>query len=189
MKNKGKLVVIVAPSGAGKSTLIKRLKVDFPQLEESVSFTTRGPREGEVHGTHYFFLSIPEFKEMIEKNEFIEWAMVHENYYGTSKPFVQGKLDEGTSILFDIDVQGADNIKKIFGDEAQTIFIAPPSIDVLEQRLRGRGTEKEETIQVRIKNAREELKRQNDYDHCVINDDLDKAHENLKEVFQAILEG
>ena len=124
---KGKIVVIVAPSGTGKSSVIDRLKGDFPGLVESVSHTTRSPREGEVNGTHYFFTEVESFKEMIEADIFIEWAEVHSNYYGTSKEFIDTALKNGQSLIFDLDVQGADSFKDYFGNKANNIFIAPPS--------------------------------------------------------------
>ena len=185
--NKGRLVVIVAPSGSGKSTLIKRLKEDFPNLEESVSFTTRPKRVGDKDGVHYHFITEQDFEERIENNDFLEYARVHGNYYGTSKSFVEKKRDEGRDILFDLDVQGADSFKKYFGEEAQTIFIAPPSFDELESRLRGRGTDSEEVILRRLANAKLELERQNDYDYLVVNDNLEHCFLELREVFGKIL--
>ena len=183
----GKILVIVAPSGTGKSTLIKRLKDDFPILLESVSYTTRSIREGETNGKSYFFVSKDDFLEMKSKDEFLEWALVHGNYYGTSKSFVSQKLEEGEFILFDLDVQGTDSFKDYFGDKANVIFIAPPSVEVLEQRLRGRGTESEESLQVRLTNARNELKRQDDFDFKIINDDLERAYKDLKNIVTRIL--
>lgn len=186
---RGKLIVIVAPSGAGKSTLISRLKNDYPDLLESTSYTTRPRREGEIHGQHYFFVSKEEFIERRDQGEFFEWAVVHSNLYGTSKIFVEEKLSEGKSLLFDLDVQGADSLKKHFNDEANIIFIAPPSIEELGNRLRKRGTETEEVILERLKNAERELKRKEDYDHWVLNDDLEKAYVKLRDIFKSVLEG
>lgn len=186
---RGKIIIIVAPSGSGKSTLIKRLKEEFRQLHWSVSFTTRPQREGEVDGKHYFFISEEEFLKKKGQGDFIEWALVHKNYYGTSKGFVSTKVDNGFSLLFDLDVQGTDNMKDEFGDEAKAIFIAPPNLDELEARLRGRGTDSEEVINVRLENAKKEILRQNDYDFCVINDDLDKAYADLRRIVASILEG
>ncbi len=188
MKKSGKIIVIVAPSGSGKSTLIKRLKQEVPSLLESVSFTTRSKRPGEEHGTHYFYISVPEFEERIKNNEFLEWAKVHTNYYGTSKKFVEDSIGQGKHILFDLDVQGTDAMKKYFGDKAKAIFIAPPSVQELEKRLRGRGTETEEALRTRIENAKRELLRQNDYDFRVQNDELEKAYQELLKVVRRILE-
>ncbi len=187
-KKSGKIIVIVAPSGSGKSTLIKRLKLEVTNLLESVSFTTRGKRPGEVHGTHYFYITAPEFEEKIKKDEFLEWAKVHTNYYGTSKKFVEDSINQGKHLLFDLDVQGTDAMKKHFGDRAQAIFIAPPSVEELERRLRGRGTETEEALRTRIENAKREMLRQNDYDHRVQNDELESAYRELLKVVRGILD-
>lgn len=183
----GKIIVMVAPSGGGKSTLIKRMKKDFPSLKESVSCTTRAPREGEANGVHYHFINHVDFESRIKANDFLEWAKVHNNYYGTSKQFVLDGLKSGAHLLFDIDVQGADALRSHFGSDANIIFIAPPSIAELEKRLRGRGTDNEETIAVRLKNAELELKRKNDYDHLIINDDLEKAYRQLSTIIEKIL--
>ena len=186
---KGNLIVIVAPSGSGKSTLIKRLKLALPELEESVSFTTRPPREGEVNGEHYNFISVPEFEKKISEGDFLEFALVHENYYGTSKSFVKEKIKTGTHLLFDLDVQGADNFKAYFKEDADTVFIAPPSLEELERRLRSRGTETEEAILTRLKNASSEILRKDDYDHLVINNDLEMCYNELEALFKKIIAG
>lgn len=185
----GKLVVIVAPSGTGKSTMIKRLKLDFPTLVESVSYTTRPQRPGEIHGLSYFFISREEFITKRDNDEFLEWAEVHENFYGTSKKFVEDCLIAGKHVLFDLDVQGTDSMKAYFGDVANVIFISPPSVEELEKRLRHRGTENTQVINIRLMNARKELLRKEDYDFLIYNDDIEKAYERLKEVTQTILQG
>ena len=184
----GKIIIIVAPSGSGKSTLLTRLKSDFPMLRESVSYTTRTKRPGEEHGIHYFFVSKDEFLKMRDQNEFLEWALVHGDYKATSRAFVKSHLDRGTPLIFDLDVQGADYFKKEFKDQAKVIFIAPPSLQELEKRLRHRNTESEEAIQVRLKNANAELDRMFDYDFHIMNDDIDRAYKELSSIVTEILE-
>lgn len=186
---KGKLIVIVAPSGTGKSTLIKRLKNEFTNLIESVSYTTRPQRPGESHGVSYFFIPKEEFLAKKANNEFLEWAEVHGNFYGTSKHFVENSLREGKNILFDLDVQGTDSFRNYFGKYANIIFIAPPSVEELEKRLRNRGTESDEVINLRLSNAKKELLRKNDYDFLVYNDDIESAYKKLSEIFGSILNG
>lgn len=188
-KQKGKIIIIVAPSGTGKSTLIKKIKEEFRDLHWSVSFTTRPIRDGEVDGRHYFFISETEFLNKKKQGAFVEWALVHGNYYGTSKGFVLSKIDHGYSILFDLDVQGTDAMKKEFPEDAIGVFIAPPSIEELETRLNARATDTPETIKLRISNAKKELQRKDDYDYCVINDDLEQAYIDLKNIFYTILKG
>jgi len=185
----GKLIVIVAPSGTGKSTMIKRLKLDYPTLVESVSYTTRPQRPGEIHGLSYFFISREEFIAKKEANEFLEWAEVHGNFYGTSKKFVESCLKEGKHVLFDLDVQGTDSMKLHFADVANVIFISPPSVEELEKRLRHRGTENTQVINIRLMNARKELLRKEDYDFLIYNDDIENAYARLKEITQKILHG
>jgi guanylate kinase len=187
MNERGKIIIIVAPSGTGKSTLIKRLKEEFRELHWSVSFTTRKMRPGEVDGKHYFYISREEFIKKKDQGDFIEWAEVHGNYYGTSLGFVSTKIDNGFSLLFDLDVQGADNMKAQFGEEARAIFISPPNIETLEERLRGRGTDTEDVIKLRIDNARSELKRCHDYDYVVVNDQLEQAYQDLRKIVEDIL--
>lgn len=184
----GKLIVIVAPSGSGKSTLIKRLKKEHPEILESVSYTTRPIRNGETHGQSYFFVSREEFLEMRDAGEFLEWAEVHSNFYGTSKKFVEEQISKGEILLFDLDVQGTDAFKSYFEDRAQAIFIVPPSVEELEKRLRGRGTDSTGTINLRLENSRQELLRKNDFDFCVINDDLESAYTHLKSIVVKIIE-
>lgn len=183
----GKLIVIVAPSGAGKSTLIKKLKEEFPQLKESVSYTTRPIRQGEVEGKSYFYIDLSTFQKMKDQSEFLEWAQVHSNYYGTSKKFVEEGLKRGDDLLFDLDVQGADSFKEYFGARAKAIFIAPPNLDTLRSRLRGRGTENTQVINLRLFNASSELDRKNDYDYLVLNDEFEVAYSELKRIVLEIL--
>jgi guanylate kinase len=184
----GKIIVICAPSGTGKSTLINRLKTDYPQLEWSVSCTTRPIRANEVNGKDYHFITTEEFEKEIQQDGFVEWAKVHSNYYGTSKSFVSLGLNQGRKMLFDLDVQGADSMKKIFGHDAQVIFIEPPSVEELEKRLRLRGTDSDQVINERVANARKELARKNDYDFLILNDDVEKAYQALQTAVKKILD-
>lgn len=188
MSAEGKIVIIVAPSGSGKSTLIAKLKEDFPELIESVSFTTRPIRQGEKDGVHYNFINKEDFVIRRDEGEFLEWAEVHSNYYGTSKSFVEEKLKEGINLLFDLDVQGTDSFKAYFQDKAKAIFIAPPSIIELENRLRGRGTDSTGVIDLRLANSKKEILRKDDYDYCVVNDELENAYSHLKKIVIEILE-
>jgi guanylate kinase len=188
LKNRGKIIVVVAPSGTGKSTLIKRLMEETPQLEWSVSCTTRPRRMGEADGVDYFFITEKEFLIKIENKEFIEWAKVHSNYYGTLKSFVDNGLKLGKYLLFDLDVQGCDQVKQLYGQEAQVIFIEPPSVAELERRLKGRGTDLPEVIAERLKNSLKELERKNDYDYNIVNDEIERAYTDLKRVVREIMD-
>lgn len=185
---RGKLVVIVAPSGTGKSTLIRELFKQIQDLEWSVSCTTRPIRPGEKEGSDYHYLSEDEFVRRKDNGEFIEWAQVHSNYYGTLKSFVDQGLEEGKKLLFDLDVQGCDQMKELYGDEARVIFIEPPSFDELEKRLRSRGTEAPEVIEERLRNAKSELSRKHDFDFLVTNDELENASAALVGVVKQILD-
>jgi guanylate kinase len=173
---KAKLIIFSAPSGAGKTTIVKEvLKTDIP-FAFSVSATSRAPREGEIQAKDYHFLSVNDFKEAIEKDYFLEWEEVYENqFYGTLKSEVEQKRMQGYNVLFDVDVIGGLNIKKFYGDDALAIFVMPPSIEELEKRLKGRGTETEESFQKRISKAEKEMQYAKDFDVVIVNDDLQKA--------------
>ena len=186
---RGKIIVIVAPSGTGKSTLLDRLRQDITNLHWSVSCTTRPMRNGEVHGEDYFFLAKHDFEERIKNDEFIEWARVHSNYYGTNKQFVEQGLNSGKNLLFDLDVQGCDSMKAVYGDEARIIFIEPQSVEELESRLLKRATDSTEVIQERVKNARQELTRKDDFDFNVVNDNFDDAYKHLNSIVSDIIQG
>lgn len=183
------LVVISAPSGAGKTTLCKRLLEDFRGLRLSISTTTRTPRGQEQHGKDYFFIDRPAFESEIQAGTFAEWALVHGNYYGTSRRTLESFFAAGLSVLLDIDVQGAASLKRAYGDRCATIFVAPPSLEVLEARLRSRGTDPEESIQRRMQNSRSEMARAEEFDHQLVNDDLDGTYARLKGLVGALLEG
>lgn len=180
----GKLFVISAPSGAGKSTLVRRVLKTLPNVGYSVSFTTRQPRVGEIEGKDYFFVSRDEFEKKIEANDFLEYALVHENYYGTSRTVVGKELSMGQDVILEIDVQGAASIKKKVVD-AVSIFILPPSFDVLKARLIGRATDAEEVLKIRIENALGEVEQYKEFDYIVINDDVDRAATSLAAIFLA----
>jgi len=184
MKN-GILFVISAPSGTGKTTILKKVMARLPGLNFSVSHTTRKPRTGEQHGRDYFFVEHEVFEQMIAEKQFIEWARVHDNYYGTSIMAVSNRLGEGEDIILDIDVQGAAIIRDSETLSAVQIFIAPPGLKVLEKRLRGRNTEDEKTVLLRLKNAEMEMKAAQTYDYLVVNDQLEEAVETLMAIIVA----
>lgn len=180
--NKGKVIILVSPSGGGKSTIAKRLFADFDTLKFSVSATTRAPREGEVDGIHYHYISRSKFDELIAAEEFLEWEEFYGgSRYGTLRSEVDKKLNSGYFILLDIEIKGALNVKRIYGDESLGIFIKPPSFEVLKQRLMARGTESEETLQLRLDRAKEELEYADRFDRIIINDDLDTAYAQVKQ--------
>jgi guanylate kinase len=181
------LLILSAPSGAGKTTLCQRLLADFSQIELSVSTTTRQPRGCEKNAIDYHFVSDQEFRRLIEADRFAEWAEVHGSFYGTSKDVIEKALARGKSVLLEIDVQGAASLRKVYPGQCLSIFIAPPSLELLEKRLRSRGTDKEETIQRRLLNARVEMKRMNEYEHVIVNDDLEKAYAALNAVISATI--
>lgn len=177
----GKLYVISGSSGVGKGTLIKEFLSRHPEFKLSVSCTTRAPRDGEVHGVNYFYLTQDEFKACIENNEFLEWAEFSGNMYGTQKAYVQEKLAIGRNLILEIDTQGALNVKKIM-PEATLIFILPPSFEELEARLRGRHTETEEAIQKRLNFTKLEIENSKYFDYQVVNDDIENAVKKLEEI-------
>ncbi len=177
----GKVIILSAPSGAGKTTLAKHLMAnkDF-KLKFSVSATTRGPREGEINGKDYYFLTLKDFKRKIEENAFVEWEEVYPDiFYGTLKSEIERIFNEGYNILFDVDVKGGLNLKKYFGDNALSIFIAPPSFNELKKRLEARGTETPQSLQKRLARAKEELTYIDKFDTVVINDDIERAKEEI----------
>ncbi|MFN1835869.1 guanylate kinase [Balneola sp. MJW-20] len=180
---KGKVIILVAPSGSGKSTMAKRLFKDFDNIKFSVSATTRPPREGEIHGKDYFFLSDDEFSKRIEEKDFLEWEEFYGGKrYGTLRSEVDKILNSGYFILLDVEVKGAVNVKEIYGDECLSIFIKPPSLQTLKERLIARGTEDKETLRLRLERAEEELTYADRFDRIVINDDLDTAYSEINKL-------
>lgn len=175
MKN-GKIIIFSAPSGSGKSTLIGHLLKRFPQLEFSISATSRAPRGSEVNGKEYYFLSNEEFKNKVAADEFVEWEEVYAGTcYGTLRSELKRIWDKGHVIVFDVDVKGGVNLKKIFGDDALSIFIMPPSVEELRRRLEKRGTDTPETIAKRVAKAEEEITYAPLFDKIVVNDSLETA--------------
>ncbi|WP_425448979.1 guanylate kinase [Dethiothermospora halolimnae] len=182
--DKGLLIVISGPSGVGKGTICKELLKDFNDIEVSVSATTREPREGEIDGVNYYYKTKEEFKDMIDRDNFLEYAQVHGNYYGTPKKNVLEKLELGKNILLEIDIQGALKVKDEY-PHGVFIFVVPPSMEELKNRIIGRGTETEDSIETRFNNAYEEMKFINKYDYGIINDKLELAVEKIKCIITA----
>jgi guanylate kinase len=180
----GLLLVISSPSGAGKTTLARRLAGEF-DLRFSVSYTTREPRKGEVHGKDYHFVSREQFTQMVEGNEFAEWAVVHGNQYGTAIATVDASLADGVDCLFDVDYQGGQQIRRLWPAESVLCFILPPSMAELDRRLRRRATDAEDVIMRRLAMAHEELKHFGEYDYLVVNDNLDQAYAKLRAIYVA----
>ena len=174
----GNLFVISGPSGAGKGTLVARLVHEVPDAWVSMSVTTRAPREGEVDGVHYRFASSEEFQQLVDGDGLVEWAAYGGNCYGTPRALVEEHIARGDQVILEIDVQGGFQVRSKF-PAAHLVFIEPPSLDVLEARLRGRGTESDEAIATRMETARVELSRKMEYDIRLVNDDLDEAAEAL----------
>lgn len=184
MKSPSLLIVLSGPSGAGKGTLSKLLLKEIPNLFCSISATTRPKREGEVAGVNYYFISEEKFVDMKEKGEFLEWAKVYDNYYGTPIKNVEEQLSKGKDILLEIDIQGALQVKKRFS-KGVFIFIIPPSIDELKRRIMERGTDSQEVINKRMSCVRDELCYVSEYDYVVVNDNLKAAFKKLKAIITA----
>jgi len=183
LKQSGRLVVLSSPSGGGKTTIIQSILKRFPDFKYSVSATTRPPRTDEVNGRDYYFLSRKNFLQKCKQNEFLEWARVHDHFYGTPKQPILSFLQNGLTVLLDIDVQGGIQIKRSHPG-ALLIFLVPPGLDVLRERLKNRGTENQESLKTRLRNARHEIDLAVDYDKKIINDDLDRT---IQEVIETIV--
>ncbi|AZN33978.1 guanylate kinase [Pseudoalteromonas sp. Xi13] len=183
-QTRGNLFILSAPSGAGKSSLITALLKKHADMKVSVSHTTRSPRPGEENAVHYHFVSANEFKALIAKDDFFEWAQVFDNYYGTSKQAIESQLDAGIDVFLDIDWQGAQQVREIM-PSVQTIFILPPSKAELEQRLNNRGQDSAEVIAGRMAKAQSETSHYNEYDYVVVNDDFETALSNIETIVLA----
>jgi len=179
MSSLGNLTVLTGPSGVGKGTIVRKILDNHSDVWLSISATTRQPRSGEINGQHYFFIEKKDFQEIIDKEGFLEWASFSNNYYGTPKKIVKEKIEKGTNVLLEIELEGARQIRKTF-PEALQIFLAPPNLFELEKRIRGRGTESEEAIRDRLSIANRELIAKKEFDAVVINEDIDKAFEEIE---------
>lgn len=184
MKNKGMVIIVSAPSGAGKTSVCDALLKSDKNIVYSISTTTRQPRQGEKNGREYFFVDDKKFKDMLKKNLFVEYAKVHDHFYGTSKKMLEDTINKGKDILLDIDVQGAMKIKKQYKN-ALMIFITTPSLKVLKERLLKRNKDSLSVINTRVANARKELTYLPKYDYLVLNDKLDISIENVKSIIRA----
>jgi guanylate kinase len=182
--SRGTLFVVSSPSGGGKGTLIQRVLDVVPNLSYSVSFTTRAPRPGEINGREYFFISREVFDEMVAGGEFLEWACVHGNYYGTAKRQVVEETAAGIDIVLEVDVQGAESVRQLLLDSV-SIFILPPSYEVLKNRLIARGTDTPEELDVRLRNAPKELRQYSAFDYVIINDEVGRAAAQLASIIYA----
>ena len=187
---KGKMLIVSAPSGSGKSTIVQWLMKEHPELKLyfSISCTSRAPRGTEQNGVEYFFISPEEFRDRIAKNEFLEYEEVyHDRFYGTLKQQVEHQREQGQNVVFDVDVKGGVNIKKHYGDEALSLFIQPPSVTELRKRLEGRGTDSAEAIEERLAKAEYEMTFASQFDHVIVNDDLQAAKQETLSVVMDFL--
>ncbi|HJU91511.1 MAG TPA: guanylate kinase [Pyrinomonadaceae bacterium] len=181
---RGTLFVVSSPSGGGKGTIIEHVLEKVENLSYSVSYTTRAPRSKEVAGREYFFVSRDTFEEMIAAGEFLEWACVHGNFYGTAKSQILDQTAAGSDIILEVDVQGAASVRQLLMDSV-SVFILPPSYEVLKQRLIARGTDSPEELEVRLRRAPEELREYSNFDYVIINDEVEKAARQLASIIYA----
>jgi guanylate kinase len=183
LKHTGKCIIVSAPSGAGKTTIVQYLLREIPKLAFSISACSREPRGREIAGVDYHYFSVEEFKKKIADNEFVEWQEVYpNNFYGTLKSEIEKNWAAGKIVVFDVDAEGGINLKKIFGEASLSVFVKPPSLFVLEQRLRNRRTESEENIRMRLEKANRELMRADKFDYTLMNDNLEKACKEAKDL-------
>lgn len=183
-KDKGILLVVSGPSGAGKGTICAAIRKIFPKLNYSISMTTRAPRKGEVKGTSYFFRTNEEFEKLIKEDAFLEYARVYDHYYGTPKKYALDKIENGESVLLEIDIQGAMQVKQRY-PQGVFVYVVPPSLDVLSARIHGRGTDSEEVIQKRLAKITDELAMAHKYDYIIVNDVLEDAVHKVCSILEA----
>lgn len=184
-KGSGELFIVSSASGAGKTTLCHRLRDEFPALSLSISYTTRKARGRERDGVDYHFIDVAQFEAKIQRNDFAEYARVHDNLYGTSIESIEEARGRGLDLLFEIDVQGARQLQEHFPDAVTSVFVLPPSLDELERRLRGRGTDRLEVIERRLAVAKAEMSHYGAYDYVIINDELDRAYDEIRAIYVA----
>ena len=183
-KDKGILLVVSGPSGAGKGTICAAIRKVFPKLNYSISMTTRAPRKGEVEGTSYFFRTNEEFEKLIKEDAVLEYARVYDHYYGTPKKYALDKIENGESVLLEIDIQGAMQVKQRY-PQGVFVYVVPPSLDVLSARIHGRGTDSEEVIQKRLAKITDELAMAHKYDYIIVNDVLEDAVHKVCSILEA----
>lgn len=181
-RRRGLMLVISSPSGAGKTTLARRLMSDYPDVKLSVSATTREPRPNEVDGVDYTFLTEARFREMIAQREFLEWARVFDRFYGTPRADVEARLEVGEDVIFDVDWQGADALHDQMPNDTVSVFVLPPSVEALEERLAARPGSTADLVERRMRDAKAEMLHWRRYDYCIVNDDLEDAYGRLRRI-------